>query len=141
MSAGRPTSYDPAFCEQVIAWGREGKSKAWMASRLNVTRVTVDNWCGEFPEFLYAITRARDFAQAWWEDVGQENIVSVQGVSLNSGVYSRSMAARFPDDWREKSETAVTGANGGAILVDDGEAAKKLASLLAIAAARKTASE
>jgi DNA-binding XRE family transcriptional regulator len=105
----RRTSYDPSYCEQVIAWGREGKSKAWMASRLDVARQTVDNWCSEFPEFLDAMTRARDLAQAWWEDIGQNNIVSAAGVSLNSGVYSRSMAARFPDDWREKTETAITG--------------------------------
>ena len=112
MTAGRPTGYDPAFCDEVIAWGREGKSKAWMASRLEVARQTVDNWCSEFPEFMDAMTRARDYAQAWWEDVGQNNILSTTGLggsSLNSGVYSRSMAARFPDDWREKSGLDLSG--------------------------------
>lgn len=118
METGRPSDYDPAYCEQVLEWGAEGKSKAWMAAKLGVVRQTLDNWCEQHPAFLDAITRSRDLAQAWWEDVGQDNIVSKPGGgSLNAGVYSRSMAARFPDDWREKSETALTGANGGPVQI------------------------
>jgi hypothetical protein len=118
MSPGRPTDYDPAFCEQVLAWGAEGKSKAWMAAKLGVVRQTLDNWTEVHPDFLDAMTRARDLAQAWWEDKGQDHIVSLPGQgTLNAGVYSRSMAARFPEDWREKTETALTGANGGPVQI------------------------
>jgi hypothetical protein len=113
---GRPTDYRAEYCDQVIEWGAQGKSKAWMAAKLGVTRQTLDNWMGAQAEFFDAMTRARDLAQAWWEDKGQDNIVSLPGQgTLNAGVYSRSMAARFPEDWREKTETALTGANGGPI--------------------------
>jgi hypothetical protein len=102
----------------VLAWGAEGKSKAWMAAKLGVVRQTLENWAQEYPDFLDAITRSRDLAQAWWEDIGQDHILSKPGGgTLNAGVYSRSMAARFPEDWREKTETALTGANGGPVQI------------------------
>jgi hypothetical protein len=33
---GRPTTYDPAYCERVIETGEEGKSKAQIASTLRI---------------------------------------------------------------------------------------------------------
>lgn len=114
----RPSEYSPSYCDQVIEWGKAGKSKAWMASQLDVSRQTLENWCQAHPEFLDAITRAMTHAQAWWEDIGQANIVSVTGQSLNAGVYSRSMAARFPEDWREKTTTEHTGADGGPVQIE-----------------------
>lgn len=111
MSAGgRPSLYEPAYCEQVIEWGKLGKSKAWMCANLNVSRQTVEDWAKAHPEFLDAITHAMLLSQAWWEDLGQENIVAAPGQgSLNGAVYSRSMAARFPADWREKTEQKIEG--------------------------------
>ncbi len=111
----RPSDYSPEFCDQVIEWGKAGKSKAWMAANLGVARQTLDNWCQSHPEFLDAITRAMDLSQAWWEDLGQSHIVSVQGQSLNAGVYSRSMAARFPSDWREKTATEISNPDGSGL--------------------------
>ena len=80
-----------------------------MAANMGVARQTVDNWARDYPEFLDAITVAMVHAQAWWEDLGQNNVISVTGQSLNSGVYTKSMAARFPEDWREKTSTELTG--------------------------------
>lgn len=102
---GRPTDYRPEFCEQVIEYGKLGKSLAWMASEFDVSRECIYEWMRVHPEFSDAMTRARAHSQRWWEDKGQDNILSLPGQgTLNAGVYSRSMAARFPDDWREKQE-------------------------------------
>lgn len=116
MAGGRPTDYLPEYCERVVQAGKQGKSLAWMAADLDVTKQTLHNWAASNPQFLDAMDRAKLHSQRWWEDKGQDNIINLpaQG-TLNAGVYSRSMAARFPDDWREKSETALTGAGGGAI--------------------------
>mgnify|MGYP003390327182 FL=1 len=105
---GRPSKYDPAFCEKVVEWGKLGKSRSWMASRLDVSHQTVINWEHAHPEFLEAMTRAEAHAQAHWEDLGHDNIM-MHG--FNSSVWSRSMAARFPKHWREK--TAVVGGDEG----------------------------
>lgn len=108
----RPTEYDPAYCEQVLGWGAQGKSITWIAAQLDVSRECIYEWMRVHPEFSDAISRAKAKAQAWWEDKGETGMVAP---GFNAGIWTKSMAARFPDDWREKSETALTGAGGGAI--------------------------
>ena len=116
---GRPTDYLPEFCEQVIEWGRSGKSLTWMAASIGVAKSSIYDWEKVHPEFAYALTQARQLAQAHWEDLGQDNLLMAPGQgSFNGSVWSRSMAARFPDDWREKSETALTGPGGTPLQIE-----------------------
>lgn len=108
----RPSSYDPAYCDAVIAWGEQGKSVTWMAAELDVSKQTLHNWAAEFPEFLDALTRAKAKAQKWWEDAGQAGLAMP---GFNGSVYAKSMAARFPEDWRDNKAVELTGANGGPV--------------------------
>lgn len=106
----RPTTYDPEYCDLVIAWGAQGKSVTWMAAELDVSRATIYEWIEVHPEFSDAITRAKAKAQQWWEDAGQNGMLAP---GFNAGVYTKSMAARFPEDWRDASRTELVGADGG----------------------------
>lgn len=72
-----------------------------MCANLKTTYETMDDWAKANPEFSEAITRAKFNAQAWWEDFGQEHMLTT---GFSASAWSRSMAARFPSDWREKSE-------------------------------------
>ena len=96
---GRPTKYDPAYCDMVILWGKLGKSRTWMAAELMVVRNTLDNWAEENPEFLSALTLAKHLEQQYWEDKGDANLTQ-NGFAQNC--WGRNMAARFPKDWQEK---------------------------------------
>ncbi|MDE2440978.1 MAG: hypothetical protein KGP14_08115 [Betaproteobacteria bacterium] len=98
---GRPTKYRPEMCQEVMEWGKRGKSRAWMCAHLadGITPQTMATWEATHPDFLEAMTRARMLSQAHWEDLGHDNIKERE---FNSSVWSRSMGARFPDDWREK---------------------------------------
>lgn len=98
MPAGRPTAYKPEYCEAVIELGRAGKSKVQMAASFDVSKQTLLNWADTYPEFLDALTRATTLAQDWWETQGQ---IGLTADKFNGSVWSRSMAARFPEDWRE----------------------------------------
>lgn len=109
---GRPSKYDPSFCACVVAWGRLGKSKTWMAAEMMVTRNTLDNWATENPEFLSALTLAKHLEQQYWEDRG-DNLMTTTGFAQNC--WGRNMAARFPQEWREK--LAITDPEGGAFKV------------------------
>ena len=109
---GRPTVYQPSFCDAVIGFGQEGMSKAQMAARLGVCRNTLDNWCSDHPEFLSAFTRARDLAQDWWETKAQTNL---ETTTFNTSLWSRSMAARFPHDYAERRQVEMSGKDGGPI--------------------------
>lgn len=113
---GRPSEYDPAFCAKALELGRQGKSKAVMAAEFGVSRQTLDAWTKAHPDFLDAITRATTLAQAWWENAGQKGMTADK---FNASVWSRSMAARFPDDWREVSRQEQTGRDGGPIQTVD----------------------
>ena len=118
MPAGRPTDYRPEYCEAVIEYGRMGKSIAWMASELSVAKSTLQLWEKDIPEFSVAMTQARALSQRWWEDAGQDNMLMTPGQgTFNASVWSRSMAARFPEDWRENKGVELTGANGGPVQI------------------------
>lgn len=109
---GRPSSYDAAYCEAVIEYGKAGKSVAWMAAELGVHKDTLYEWAKVHPDFSDAFTRAKLESQRWWEDRGQE---ALEKPGFNSSVWAKSMAARFPEDWRDNSKTEITGANGGPV--------------------------
>ena len=115
MPAGRPSSYKPEYCEAVIEMGKQGFSVVEMAAEIGVGRTTLErDWTSDNPEFSQALTHARECSQAWWESMGRTNLIMPpQTGQFQASVWSRSMAARFPKDWREKSETAHTGPDGG----------------------------
>lgn len=102
----RPTVYDPAFCDKVIEWGRLGKSKTWMAAELGVCKRTIQLWEKAHPDFLAALSRAITLSQQWWEDAGQTGMTADK---FNNGVWGKSMAARFPDEWREQQGIDLSG--------------------------------
>jgi hypothetical protein len=49
-------------------------------------------------DFFLALARAKVLEQRWWEDVGQSGLTDK---SFQASLWSRSMAARFPHEWRE----------------------------------------
>lgn len=51
---GRPTKYEPRFCEMVIKAGKQGYSLGAFAGMIGVSRPTIDAWAKEHPEFLGA---------------------------------------------------------------------------------------
>jgi hypothetical protein len=109
---GRPTAYLPEYCETVLELGREGMSVVEMAAEIGVHRETLEeNWPASFPEFSEAFTQAKQLSQAWWEKQGRVNLLMPQGGgTFNGSVWSRSMAARFPKDWREQKGVELSGA-------------------------------
>ena len=71
MPAGRPSLYDPAFCDKVIEVGIDGGSLAEMAEACDVERHTLNAWMEAHPEFSTAVKRGLQKAQVWWERQGK----------------------------------------------------------------------
>ena len=108
MAGGRPTKYDPAFCDRVAELGVEGMTLAEMAGELDITRETLRMWCNEYPEFSCAVKAGVDKAQAWWE--GQGRKATFGGIDgFNATSYIFQMKNRFKEDWRDKQETEHSG--------------------------------
>lgn len=102
---GRPSKYDPAYCEAVVARQAEGWSLAEFAAHVGVSRQTIDNWGAAHPEFLEALSRAKAAEQAWWEKAGREGL---HADKFNAAVWKKSVEARFRDDYTERTESKTT---------------------------------
>ena len=114
---GRPSLYDPKYCEEVITLGRIGKSVEQIASILNVSLRVLYDWRDKHPEFLHALEDAKTYEQAWWEEQAAAYMVeNKESDRLNATLWSRSMAARFPKKYRESTKTEITGADGAPLL-------------------------
>lgn len=101
MPAGRPTDYNPEYCEQVIELGKEGKSLAQMCAHFDISRQTIDNWAAAHLEFLEALSRAKVHMQAKLEELGFSGLTSKE---FNAAVWKKTMEARFRDDYTERKE-------------------------------------
>jgi transposase-like protein len=114
---GRPSLYDPAYCERVIELGRIGKSVEQIAANLNLSLRVLYAWRDKHEEFMHAMEYAKELEQAWWEEQAQAYMVeNKESDRLNASLWSRSMAARFPKKYRESTKTEITGADGAPLL-------------------------
>lgn len=110
---GRPSGYRPEFCRLAIRLGSEGKSRASIAASIGIHRAQLHRWEERYEDFRDAMQEARELAQKWWERIAEEG--QVMGGQINTGLWSKSMSARFPEDYTERSE--LSGPNGGDIPV------------------------
>ena len=116
---GRPTTYDPTLCAQIAEMGKLGLSRWQIGSRLGIAPSNLKNWEAVHEEFRTALEIARQDALDYYESLAQNHMIeNPGGPKLNTGLWSRSMAARFPAEYRENSKVEVTGKNDGAIEVD-----------------------
>ena len=109
--AGRPSGYRPEFCQLAIRLGAEGESRAAIAASIGICREQLGRWEDKYEDFAAALKQAKVLEQRWWERMGKEG--QIMGGQLNGAVWSRSMAARFREDYTERSE--ISGPNGGEI--------------------------
>lgn len=103
LPAGRPTMYDPVYCETVVELGKQGKSLAQMCAHFDISRRTIDLWADANPEFLEALSRAKVHMQAKLEAMGFDGMTE-QG--FNAAVWKKTMEARFRDDYTERKEVS-----------------------------------
>lgn len=103
---GRPTVYDPSYCERLIRLAENGNSITQCAVKLGLDKTTLFVWAEKHPEFKTAMDMATEACKCWWEDMGMIGMVSDK---FNTGVWVRSMAARFRDEYVERRQTEIAG--------------------------------
>ena len=116
MAGGRPTKYDPSFCDRVIECGKEGMGKCEMACELGICYNSFELYQEQHPEFMKAVKDAMRHSQAWWEKQGR--LATFGGTDgFNATSYIFNMKNRFSNDWRDRQEREISGKDGGAIQV------------------------
>jgi transposase-like protein len=106
MPAGRPSKYDPSYCEIVVELGKQGKSVAQMCAHFDISRQTIENWAEQHAEFLEAFTRAKVHMQAKLEEIGFDGLHSKD---FNAPAWKTTMQARFRDEYTERRELNHSG--------------------------------
>ena len=69
---GRPSKYDPAYCDAIVEHMRDGASILSFAAEIGVGRSTIQEWEKEHPAFSVAVTRGKAVCAAWWEKQGRK---------------------------------------------------------------------
>jgi len=106
---GRPSTYDPAYCEQIIDYMSNGYSVTAFAGSIGVARSTVYKWADEHPDFSDALKSAQAKSSIWWEDCLRD---IAQGKDGNATAAIFGLKNRSADEWRDKSVVEGPGANG-----------------------------
>ena len=107
---GRPTTYDPALGEKIVAIMTEGLSLSAAAAECDVHRQRVYEWEAAHPEFAELVRLGRVKRQAFLE---RRLLSAAEGPVVTSSIFALKNAA--PDDWLEKAHLEHTGKDGGPI--------------------------
>lgn len=103
MGAGRPTKYDPKYCEEVIEYMAQGLSLTAFAGHLRVHRGTINEWMANHPEFSEAVKVAQGCRT---ECLEKGLLGSDVGPMITARIFALKNAA--PDEWRDKREVDLT---------------------------------
>jgi len=138
VTAGRPTEYDPAFCDIAASACARGATIAEVADILGVARWTIYRWMALHEAFGAAIRVAREIADErvgfslYERAVGYTydavKIMQSDGTPLivpykehvapDVGAQKMWLTNRQPDKWREVSKLEHSGPGGSAIPVE-----------------------
>jgi hypothetical protein len=99
MPAGRPSLYDPRYCEEIVAFMGQGYSKTAFAGSIGVCHDTVVEWARQHPEFSLAVKAGQ---AARTQTLEKTLIAGETGPKVTAHIFALKNAA--PDEWRDKTE-------------------------------------
>lgn len=111
-AGGRPTKYDPAYCDKLVEFGAQGFSMGAFAGSIGTCKQTVENWKVEHPEFLVAASRARAARLMKWEKIALANAQEGGGAASMTQFALKNIDK---DEWQDVSRQEQTGPDGGPI--------------------------
>jgi hypothetical protein len=112
LPRGRPSKYDPKYCETVIELMKEGKSLSEVCAAIGIGRNRMMHWTEEHKEFRDSIDTGKALAQAWWEEVARKVATGDHGdhehlKKAHPGLIMFIMSRRY-QDYFNKTTTMVT---------------------------------
>lgn len=102
---GRPSKYDPAYCDMLVEHMSQGASATSFAAEIDVARSTITEWAAVHPEFSVALMRGKAKCAAWWERVARNNAITGDGSAPITIFGLKNMG---PEDWSDKSSVDHT---------------------------------
>jgi len=99
MPAGRPTKYNPEYCERLIDVMGQGNSFRAFAADIRVTEDTVWRWYNEIPEFSEAYKTGLIVCNKFWENFFK---AAAFGKIPNANITAAIWATKRILHWRDK---------------------------------------
>ena len=101
MAGGRPTKYDPKYCEMLISYMGKGLSIEAFAGSIEVNRDTIYEWLNKFPEFSDSYSVAKMKQADFFEKMGIQAMAGkIKG--FNSATYIFTMKNKLK--WTDRQE-------------------------------------
>lgn len=117
---GRPSEYNPEYCDKLITHMSEGLSFESFAGTIGVSKQALYDWTKVHDEFLYAKEIGFEKSRLFWETAGIN--LAVKGIG-NATAFVFNMKNRFRGEWNDKTEVET---NNTTTIVDPSEFMKKL---------------
>lgn len=97
---GRPSDYDPKYCDEIIEFMARGLSKEAFAGQIGVAKQTIYNWMDAHKEFLDAVKEAESKCELFWEELGL--VGTTEGKNFNATTWIFNMKNRFK--WKDRTD-------------------------------------
>ena len=111
---GRPTKYDPKYCEMLINHYAQGGTFESFGGVIEVVKQTLYNWTEQHPEFLDAKRIGVQKHLNKMLNIAHEHMVhSFQGERLDHQTWKFMM--KNIHGWKDRKETEHTGNSGVAV--------------------------
>jgi len=102
--AGRPTKFQEAYCNEVIATMGTGLSLTAFAGEIGVARSTINVWMAEYPQFSEAVKIGTAKRVAYLE---RRLLDGEIGPRVTSHIFALKNAD--PEEWKDKREVEHSG--------------------------------
>lgn len=101
---GRPSKYDPRYCDEVISLMSEGLSLTAFAGSILVARSTINEWMAAHPQFSEAVKIGQSARTLKLE---KDLLTMSEGPRVTSRIFALKNAA--PEEWRDKQDIEHSG--------------------------------
>ncbi len=96
---GRPSRYNPVYCDRVLRLAAEGCCKAEIAVGLGVSVKTLNAWAKIYDEFREAMRSAKEVEYAWWLAAARKGQFTR---AWNATAWALQMQNRFRKRFRDR---------------------------------------
>lgn len=142
MPGGRPSKYKPEFPEQAAKLCALGATDRDIADFFKVSEQTINRWKSDYPEFCESLKLAKEAADQRVEQSLYRRALGYSHDSVHVSNYQGAVTLtpivehyapdttacifwlknRKPAEWRDRVEQALTGKDGGPIVISSTDA-------------------
>lgn len=127
LGQGRPSLYDPSYCERLIADMAEGHSIGGFAGDIGVSRRVITQWQKAHPEFDDAVQIGKAKQLRLWE---KKAIAAASTSGASQAIIIFSLKNAGAEDWVDVQRQEHTGRDGDVgtlrvIIENDPDAGRK----------------